>query len=247
MSLRLDHIVISVTNLQVAMKDFVQAGFRLQYGGKHADGITENALILFADGSYLELIALTEGHSRAEAHFKQLLHETGEGFTGYALHSDDLANDLNAMDIRGITVSPIRAGGRARPDGVVLQWRIALLDNAMSPFVIQDDSPREWRVPAFGEDVMHENGAMGIQTLNIHCSNYDASVARYEAITGSPAQVTASFSRFRIGSTEILLFRNPHYSDEIREELISLNLLKASSIPQRISLHNSVFVLMAAT
>jgi hypothetical protein len=247
MSLRLDHIVISVTNLQTAMRDFLEADFRLLYGGKHADGITENALILFADGSYLELIALTAGHSRAESNFKQLLRERGEGFTGYALYSDDLANDLNAMDVRGITISPIRSGGRARPDGVVLQWRIGLLDNAMSPFVIQDISPRDWRVPAFGEDVMHENGAMGIQTLNIHCSNFDASVTRYEAITGSPAEVHPSFNRFRIGGTEILLFRNPQYSDEIREDLISLNLLKASGIPQRLSLHNSVFILMPAT
>jgi hypothetical protein len=247
MSLRLDHIVISVTNLHTAMRDFLEADFRLQYGGKHADGITENALILFADGSYIELIALTEGHSRAESNFKPLLREKGEGFTGYALHSDDLANDLNAMDVRGITVSPVRSGGRARPDGLLLQWQIALLDNAVSPFVIQDMSPREWRVPAFGEDVMHENGAMGIQSLNIHCSNFDASLERYEAITGSPAEVYPSFSRFRIGGTEILLFRNPHYSEEVREDLISLNLLRASGIPQRLSLANSVFILMPAT
>lgn len=236
--------MISVTDLQAAMQDFTDAGFRLAYGGKHADGITENALILFADGSYLELIALTEGHQLHESNFKQLLRESGEGFTGYALYSDDIVHDLNAIEARGLYVSPLRQGGRARPDGLVLQWRIALVDNAMSPFVIQDISPRDWRVPAFGEAVLHENGAMGIQTLNIHCSNYDASVARYQAITGDSPEETATYARFRIGGTEVLLFRNPQYSPEINEEIISLSLLKASSIPQRISLHGSVFVLM---
>jgi catechol 2,3-dioxygenase-like lactoylglutathione lyase family enzyme len=247
MPLRLDHVVISVTDLQAAMRDFQNAGFRLQYGGKHADGITENALILFADGSYLELIALTTGQQREAAGFKQLLRENGEGYTGYALYSDDLVEDLNTMEAQGIYVSPIRPGGRARPDGVVLQWRIALLDNGMSPFVIQDDSPREWRVPAFGEDVLHENGARGIQALNIHCSNYDASLKRYSAICGTAPEETASFARFRLGDTELLLYRHPQYQEAIHEDIISLSLYKATSIPQRLSIRGIVFVLANAT
>lgn len=239
--MRLDHLVISVSNLQNAMRDFREAGFRVVYGGKHADGITENALILFADGSYLELLALTEGHQRSEAGFKQLLHESGEGYTGYALYSDEIANDLNGMDIRGITISPIRKGGRARPDGLVLQWQMAQLDQQMQPFVIQDESPREWRVPAFGEDVVHENGALGIDSLHFHCSNFDASVARYEAIVGSPSQIRATYNQLRIGSTDILLYRNPHYRPERIEELISIGIMKMTPVPQRISLYGIAF------
>jgi catechol 2,3-dioxygenase-like lactoylglutathione lyase family enzyme len=241
--LRLDHVVISVSDLQAAMRDFTEAGFRVAYGGKHADGITENALILFADGSYLELIALTEGHVRAESNFKQLLHETGEGFTGYALYSDALVDDLNAMEARGITISPVRAGGRARPDGVLLRWRIAKLDNKMSPFVIQDDSPREWRVPAVGDAVIHENGSLGIDALNIHCTNFDASVARYQAICGGKAEETATFTRFRIGGVSIFLYRNPGYSAEVQEDIISLSLLKPEMIPQRLSIRGLTLVL----
>jgi hypothetical protein len=244
---RLDHLVISVSDLRLAMQDFVNAGFRLQYGGKHADGITENALIFFDDGRYLELIALVEGKERRESSFKQLLRETGEGFTGFALYSDDMVNELNAIEARGLYVSPIQPGGRARPDGVELKWRIALLDKGMSPFVIEDESPREWRVPASGENVRHENEALGILNLNIHCSNYDASLARYAAITGQAAEETASFARFSIGGTEILLFRDPQYSPEIQEEIISIGLLKAGSIPQRLSLHGAVLILSGST
>jgi hypothetical protein len=243
MSLRLDHLVISVNDLQGAMQDFADAGFRVQYGGQHADGITENALILFADGSYLELIALTEAHERGESSFKQLLRETGEGFTGYAFYSDALVDDLNAMEARGITISPVRQGGRARPDGLVLQWRMAQLDKQSSPFIIQDDSPREWRVPAFGEAVQHENGAMGIDALHMHCTNFDASVARYQAIGGSSPEVSATFTRFRIGGLSIFLFRDPQYSPERREELVTLSLFKAVMVPQRLSVRGLSVVL----
>ena len=58
----LDHIVILVphetlTNLPPWLTD----AFTVLEGGRHADGVTENKLILLQDGVYFELIAFVPG------------------------------------------------------------------------------------------------------------------------------------------------------------------------------------------
>ena len=44
MALSIDHVVIHVQNLQTAIKNYQDAGFTVNYGGQHGDGITENGL-----------------------------------------------------------------------------------------------------------------------------------------------------------------------------------------------------------
>ena len=60
MSLTLDHVVIRVNDLERVIADYTALGFTVQRGGTHADGVTHNALVGFADGSYLELIAFLQ-------------------------------------------------------------------------------------------------------------------------------------------------------------------------------------------
>ena len=59
MSLHFDHAVIAVQNLDVAIQDYCDLGFTVFRGGVHANRATENALIVFEDGTYLELLART--------------------------------------------------------------------------------------------------------------------------------------------------------------------------------------------
>ncbi|KAK8043876.1 hypothetical protein PG994_012714 [Apiospora phragmitis] len=57
----LDHIVILVPHAFLASPpSWLAKAFMLHPGGKHADGVTENVLVFFADGSYLELIAFVD-------------------------------------------------------------------------------------------------------------------------------------------------------------------------------------------
>src|SRR5205823_4945238 len=53
-----------------------------------------------------------------------------------------------------------QVGGRIRPDGVRIEWRTALLA-APLPFLIQDITPRELRVPG-GDAAQHPNGFVGV-------------------------------------------------------------------------------------
>ena len=57
MSLPLDHIVIAVQDLERTIADYQSLGFNVLRGGEHPGRSTHNALVVFADGAYFELIA----------------------------------------------------------------------------------------------------------------------------------------------------------------------------------------------
>lgn len=57
MTLPLDHIVIAVQDLERSIADYTALGFNVLRGGEHPGRSTHNALVVFADGAYFELIA----------------------------------------------------------------------------------------------------------------------------------------------------------------------------------------------
>lgn len=232
MTLSIDHIVIHVQDLQGAIDNYRQAGFTVNYGGQHADGITENGLIIFADGTYIELIALVAGRTYDEAGFKGLLNPSGEGYTGYALKSDSLEADIEAMRGRGVHVGNIREGSRARPDGERLQWKMAMINDAMQPFVIQDMTDRNLRVPLTAEHTTHPNTATGIHELLIRARNIDETANFFGNTLGTPLTFYGS-ARFELGTTAIVISGSADgslipvqlalYSDETEPKQMTLN------------------------
>src|SRR5262249_12580966 len=59
----IDHIVIAVPDLDRAAQSYASLGFTVVQGGRHPVG-THNALIGFADGAYIELIAFYEKNTQ---------------------------------------------------------------------------------------------------------------------------------------------------------------------------------------
>jgi hypothetical protein len=58
----LDHIVILVPHSFLTSPPAWFTNVFVPYpGGRHADGLTENTLVLFPDGSYIEFIAFVPG------------------------------------------------------------------------------------------------------------------------------------------------------------------------------------------
>jgi hypothetical protein len=175
MSLRLDHAIILIYNLEQASTAYREAGFNVVYGGQHAGGKTHNALIVFHDSTYLELLAPTDPDllrviDPADRSNFLFLFEQGEGFGGYALQSDDLEADAAALQKRGLSVELRPPGGRARPDGQQLRWRMAAFPDTMTPFFVQDITPRNLRVPDDPSTTTHPNGALGIARLILQAS-----------------------------------------------------------------------------
>jgi hypothetical protein len=163
--LKLDHVIIAVRDLDQAMEDYRALGFSVIYGGRHANGASHNALVCFQDGTYLELLAPTGDPAQPGTTDFSLLLQRGEGLVGYALLSHDLLKDAADWRARGANIGDVSEGRRLRPDGIELRWRTASLDNARSPFLIEDVTPRNLRVPGDLETVTHANGVMGIAKL----------------------------------------------------------------------------------
>ncbi|HEY8823770.1 MAG TPA: VOC family protein [Candidatus Limnocylindria bacterium] len=159
---QLDHVVLVARDLSAAMADHRRRGFTVTPGGEHSDGATHNALITFADGSYLEIVAFRD-LDRALTHRWWKIAADGGGLADFALLSDDLAADSAAL--AELVKTPPKDGGRIRPDGVELKWRTAVL-KAPLPFVIEDLTARELRVPG-GAATEHANGATGIAAVTI--------------------------------------------------------------------------------
>jgi len=174
---QLDHVVLVARDLNSAIADHRRRGFTVTPGGEHADGTTHNALITFADGSYLELVAFRD-LGRALTHRWWKIAADGGGLADFALLSDDLAADSAAL--ADLVKTPPKDGGRIRPDGVELKWRTAVLKPPL-PFVIEDITARDLRVPG-GAAAEHANGATGIATVAIGAVDIGDAEWRYAAL-----------------------------------------------------------------
>ncbi len=174
---QLDHVVLVSRDLNSAIADHRRRGFTVTPGGEHADGATHNALIPFADGSYLELVAFHD-LSRSLTHRWWRVAADGGGLADFALLSDDLAADSAAL--AELVKIPPKEGGRIRPDGVEIKWRTAVL-KAPLPFVIEDLTARELRVPG-GAAAEHANGATGIASVVLGAVDIGDTGWRYAAL-----------------------------------------------------------------
>lgn len=210
MAFTLDHVVIAVDHLESAMADYEALGFTVIYGGKHASGTTHNALICFKDSSYLELLAPTYEAPQPGSNamdFSFLL-QYGEGLVAYALQSDHLDADAQRLRVWSSDVSPVRFGGRKRADGVDLEWKTALIDGRMSPFLLEDVTPRQLRVPDDATTVMHRNSAQGIAGVRVMTAELTPEVVqRYTRLLGTSPEYTDAIQPipFRLGHTTLSL------------------------------------------
>ncbi|CAN5620651.1 VOC family protein [soil metagenome] len=205
----IDHIVIMVSDLETAARQWGDLGFTVVPGGKHPRG-THNALIAFDDGSYLELIAFWEPDY--DAHKWHKFKDSGIGLIDHALGSDDLAREVEDLNARGIEYVGPTPGARSRPDGVELAWRTAQPAGAADhglPFLIDDVSDRALRVPS-GDQARHSNGVMGIDKLEIVVENLAGVVTRYGAIVGAEPAPGADHQSIGQPSQSAVLIAGPH-------------------------------------
>jgi catechol 2,3-dioxygenase-like lactoylglutathione lyase family enzyme len=146
----IDHILIAVEDLEKGMEAYRRLGFQVLVGGDHPDVGTHNALVPLADGSYLELIGVKKPELARQFPFGMQVLGALEGpnqLAGFALEVGDDNSDLQAIRDRGLEVAKAPPGGRVRPDGQQVSWRTAHPKDSRLPFLIQDTTPRELRVP----------------------------------------------------------------------------------------------------
>lgn len=182
-TLALDHIVIAVNDLEAAIADYRAMGFQVLVGGQHPGRTSHNALIVFADGAYLEIIAWRA--PAPEERWYRTLRDHGEGLVDFALLPHDTAQMLAEARARGLdTLTGPLAGGRVRPDGEQLRWQTARHATPDVPFLCGDITPRALRVPE-GDVRTHPNGALGVAQITVAVHDLDTTLGRYRALLGS--------------------------------------------------------------
>ncbi len=204
-----DHVVILVNELAAAMADYAALGFTVVPGGEHTGGATHNALVAFADGSYLELIAFKRP---APEHRWWEYVATGEGLITFALLPTAIEEDIAAARQRGLALEGPQPGGRFRPDGQEIKWQNGTAQTHDLPFLCADVTPRALRVPD-GPAWQHPNGVMGIASLTIVVADLNASIQRYQALLGLAPQPdppladleATQTTAFVMGTTTIIL------------------------------------------
>ena len=193
--LRLDHVVVLVPDLDRAVAVWTAHGFTVVPGGAHQGSPTHNALIGFADGSYLELLARRPGATEPARGLaaRLLRRETVPGLADFALSTPDLEAVVAAGRAAGTAHGEPQRMGRIRPDGQRLAWTIALPAGPDLPFLIADETPRGLRLPDLAA-CAHANGAAGIAQVTVLVRDLAASRARYRALLGAPDAAIAAFT-----------------------------------------------------
>ena len=181
--MRLDHVIVAVANLDQAMADYQSLGFTVFFGGQHAGGVTHNALICMADGSYIELIAPVDPQTPPAA---SPYLGTGNGYAGFALLVDDLQAIADQLAKAGLDFDGPNPGGRVTPDGEELRWESLFFPGSIAPFLIADVTPRHLRVPRDPAKLHHANGALGLRALSVAAGDFEQTLAQYRVILGAP-------------------------------------------------------------
>ena len=124
--LRLDHVVYAVPDLDEAAVRFREAfGLDSTEGGRHERWGTANRIVPLGD-QYLELVAAVDEAAAARTGFGRAVLERASGGGGWFTMAA-VAEDLDAVAARlGLEIG---SGSRTRPDGEILRWRSAGLDD----------------------------------------------------------------------------------------------------------------------
>jgi hypothetical protein len=186
--LQVDHATIAGRDLPAMQQALSAVGLVCEYGGPHSNHATEMAALSFADGSYLELIAL-QPHADPKAvdeHYWKAFLRGDAGPCAWAVRSADVAAEVSRLRAASIEVSgPFRAG-RQRPDGVRLEWETAQIGSGPSgtffPFLIRDFTPRANR--AFPGGKPTTTSLAGVSKVVLGTRDLDAAVRRFQRAYG---------------------------------------------------------------
>jgi len=112
----LDHVVLPTRDLKVARSRLEQLGFTVAPKAKHPFG-TQNACVYFADGTYLEPLAVYDqdkevaafhaGNVFAKRDWAYRYRRGEEGFSGIAFNTDDADADDARMRANGVSAGDL--------------------------------------------------------------------------------------------------------------------------------------------
>ncbi|KIV80306.1 hypothetical protein PV11_07817 [Exophiala sideris] len=232
-----DHIVLLLDTPDFENPPaWLSENFHIIEGGTHKGGSSRNKLIIFSDGTLIELLnwisTPTEFHDWAPK---------PTGLIDFALTSPQSAHDTySAITQRlesgsgdgglGVRFKQPSAGGRQRKDGQHCRWFVTKpsysdgpnvpkptdtffpTTRLDTPFFCHDETPRELRVPSSDKTLTtHPCGAKGILSVEVvvpesHVEHY---VKLYSAVTGAEPKTHGGF-RYKPSTSVSFLLSAPN-------------------------------------
>jgi hypothetical protein len=194
--MRIDHVIIAALDLTLLEETFTRLGFSVVGGGTHPHLGTRNRIIVLGE-AYIELLAIADA-AKASPTLRDRI-ARGGGWVGYALQSDDIAADAQAMRQRGVDVRGPSAGRLVAPAGFARSWQVVTVgsDDLWAaalplPFLIQHESSGEQHQRELAGAVKrlpHANGATRLVGVTLRSTDLATLRERYErayALTPAP-------------------------------------------------------------
>jgi hypothetical protein len=164
--LRIDHVVYAVRDLEEAGERLrAEHGLASVAGGEHPRWGTGNRIVPLGD-AYVELLAVVDPRvARASALGRAIggLADEGGGWFALCLADDELDQTAARLGLE------VETGGRQRPDGEVVRWRSAGIEDPRRtpdlPFFISWEGPADLH-PGRGT-AAHPSGASAIARVDV--------------------------------------------------------------------------------
>jgi hypothetical protein len=134
----LDHVILGVNDLDRGMREFEsRTGVMPKRGGEHPGRSTQNALVTLGNGHYLEILA-PAAFQPPTAERESALDHAQLTLIGWAIHTRAIGATVEQLRQAGFEVQGPVPGSRRAPDGTVLAWQSASVDQlGLTPFFIE--------------------------------------------------------------------------------------------------------------
>ncbi|KAL4999327.1 hypothetical protein BDV10DRAFT_165203 [Aspergillus recurvatus] len=230
----IDHLLLQFSQEQFdPIPTWISDNFTVIDGGVHTGGLSRNKLIVFKDGTYLELYNWI---TKPDDWRKRLPGDFA--LTALDPISAEASREriVNALACKpgdgkiGVTYLPPQEGGRKSTEGFDVHWKIVKAEYTQgestprdefyprgrtdAPFFCHDLTPRKRRVTFDLRSVtQHPSGATGIDRIEILVprDKFRAYTDLYTSIVGASPQEEKSKAEFKLSAPGILSFSGSLY------------------------------------
>ncbi len=158
---RIDHLVYATPDLQLGINAIEkQLGVKATAGGQHPGLGTRNALVALGPTSYLEIIGPDPEQAKPSGPRRFGIDDLkAPRIVRWVVKSSELPAVAEKATKAGVTLGPLAAGSRKRPDGVVLSWRytdpaVVIADGLIPFFIDWGTSPHPALTAAKGASLV---------------------------------------------------------------------------------------------
>ncbi|KFB09974.1 VOC family protein [Nitratireductor basaltis] len=252
----IDHCVLPVASLAVARERYEALGFTVAPDALHPFG-TGNACIFFADGTYLEPLAVCDRTAYRDAlsdqnsfilrdkSFRQT--QGNEGFSALALKTDDARADHERFLLSGNSAgAPVEFARPLKgPDGSTGEARFRLAFSAPAGtggfcFTCQ----RLHRsAMGGGTSSRHGNGVSGLLSVSVKVGDLETAQIYFSKLACVPAIGTETGAVVRFRNCAVHLEQDPAMpdSDEIRFDAVTFSCADPGKLRQILTRSNIVW------